>query len=173
MKEPSEGTNTEPLQLVPTEAAKALPEAEVWSFYRTVLKKWRKHTRTVDLGDKDRREIKARFKSGYTVDDLQLATLGLFADVWHRENEHLGLTYALRESNIEGFITVGRRERSIAPASPAVAASPLRDDDPSQLPARAVAPGSREEANVRSVDPPSLRAPVDYSTFNRAAGTLQ
>lgn len=131
-----------------TEQNASSPAAEVWSFYRTVLKKWRKHTRTVDLGDRDCREIKARLKAGYTVDDLQLAILGLFASGWHRDNDRLGLTYALREASIAGFIDVGRRERSIAPASPAVSVSPLRDVGPSQLAVSAVAPGSRADANA-------------------------
>jgi hypothetical protein len=133
MKEPKEAAAVAPLQLLPStpESGSNSPEGEVWEYFQTVRKRWRSRSRPTALGDKDRREMKARLKAGYSVDDLKLAVDGLFASTWHRENDHLGLTYALREANIARFIDVGERERCDAPTvAPALPPSRAEPDEP-------------------------------------------
>ncbi len=118
-KEPREGTQTLPLVLSPetSEASKGDDAAEVWSHYLAVRKRWRPKARTTALGDKDRREIKARLKAGYTVADLRLAIDGLFASQFHRDGNYLALTYALRDKSLDKFIAEGTREQRARPSA--------------------------------------------------------
>jgi hypothetical protein len=171
LKEQNEGAKAEPLQLLPVEPPVATPEAEVWTHYQAVRKRWRKHSRSTALGDKDRREIKARLKGGYTVADLAFAVDGLFASVWHRENERLALTYALRETNIAGFIDAAERERRrLAPRVAPVDASPSNDVDRGQAFDVSPSPRSLDTANAILVEPGEEPRPcpiLDFSPFSR------
>lgn len=166
-KEPREGADPEPLQLVPTPAtaaSKAGPEVEVWDHYQTVRKRWRSRSRLTALGDKDRREIRARLKAGYTIDDLKLAIDGLFASAFHRDGNYLAIEYALRGKSIDGFIDDAERERRqhTAPRPSPANASPSHEVDPSRVPSGGPVPRSIDEPNAPLADPREEPRPYTF-----------
>ena len=140
LKEQREGTHQEAFQLDDPSSSSppSTPEAEVWAHFQTVRKRWRKHSRPTLLGTDDRRKLAAQLAAGYDVADLRLAVDGLFGSHWHRENDRLALAYALRSSNIDGFIDAARRETR----------PPRRDVDVNDAPSTADDTRSADDRNA-------------------------
>ena len=140
----------------------------VWSHYLQIRAIRRPRARINVLSDSDRKLIKKRLAEKLTVDSLCLAVDGLFDSAFHIEKNFLALNYALKESNLEKFITEGERARR-GVKLPAANAPPLREADPRQPLVAALAPGSGPEANGVQGDPgeAQLYPEFDWTALSR------
>lgn len=94
---------------------------EVWAHYLSVRKVRRPNMRKATLDAKDRKAILEALKS-YDVEALKLACEGLFLSSHHlgqndRGTEYLGIEYAVKPRNIEGFIAAAQDAKPAPPTS--------------------------------------------------------
>lgn len=106
----------------------ALPDgcAEVFEHFLIAEKRHRPTARRKELPDQDRKLLRAKLKSGMTVDDLKLACDGLFLSPHHtgkndQGTEYLAFHYVMKGNNADTFIALARqrareREREIPDA---------------------------------------------------------
>lgn len=88
---------------------------EVWEHYLSVRKVRRPNMRKATLDAKDRKAILEALKA-YDVEALKLSCEGLFLSTHHlgqndRGTEYLGIEYAVKPRNIEGFIAAAQDAR--------------------------------------------------------------
>ena len=75
---------------------------EVFEHWKLVM-----HHPTSQLLEKREKLIKARLKSGYSVEQLKLAIDGHAKSPFHKNSKFDGIEYSLRETNIDKFIKYG------------------------------------------------------------------
>jgi len=89
----------------------------VYDHWREAMKRHNPRSKPAGtIDDEGRRLVRAAFKSGRTVDDLELAVEGLFLSPHHtgvndRKVVYLGFKYAMKPGNLDGFITAAVAER--------------------------------------------------------------
>lgn len=107
------GQPTIPGVEVPSQASGPEPDpvAQVYEHWRAAAKARGMRPAKV-VGDKDRKRVRDELKRGRTLEDLELAVEGLFLSEHHaKETKWLALEYALRPTNIDGFIAAAAAER--------------------------------------------------------------
>ena len=100
--------------------------AEVFDHFLAAEKRHRPTARRKELPDQDRKLLRAKLKSGMTVEDLKLACDGLFLSPHHtgkndQGTEYLAFHYVVKGNNADTFIALTRqrareREREIPDA---------------------------------------------------------